>query len=100
MEKSEEYYERNLRKKYSLCRALPFHRLRKSTNSLFTLNKSLKWRGLPLSGPYGTARMVKMAPFITVAYTLLTQFERDAATRPMIGQTVETIKEVRARLGM
>jgi hypothetical protein len=31
---------------------------------------------------------------------LLTQFERDAAARPMIGQTVETIKQVRARLGM
>jgi hypothetical protein len=31
---------------------------------------------------------------------LLTQFERDAAARPMIGQTLETIKQVRARLGM
>ncbi len=31
---------------------------------------------------------------------LLTQFERDAAARPMIGQNVETIKEIRSRLGM
>jgi hypothetical protein len=31
---------------------------------------------------------------------LLTQFERDATTRPMLGQTVETIRSVRARLGM
>lgn len=31
---------------------------------------------------------------------LLTQFERDAAARPMVGQTVETIKEIRARLGL
>lgn len=31
---------------------------------------------------------------------LLTQFERNAAAHPMIGQTVEIIKEVRARLGM
>jgi hypothetical protein len=31
---------------------------------------------------------------------LLTQFERDATARPMLGQTVETIRSVRARLGL
>jgi hypothetical protein len=31
---------------------------------------------------------------------LLTQFERDATTRPMLGQTAETIRSVRARLGL
>lgn len=31
---------------------------------------------------------------------LLTQFERDIAARPMVGQTLETIKEVRKKLGI
>lgn len=31
---------------------------------------------------------------------LLSQFERDAATRPMVGPTAETIKAVRAKLGL
>ena len=31
---------------------------------------------------------------------LLTQLERDAEARPMIGQTAQTIRDVRARLGM
>lgn len=31
---------------------------------------------------------------------LLTQFERDAEQNPMVGQTVDTIKEIRVKLGM
>lgn len=55
---------------------------------------------IPALGGLKPADAVKTKDGREMLDALLTQFERDAATRPMVGQTVETIKEVRARLGM
>lgn len=55
---------------------------------------------IPALGGLKPVEAVKTKDGHEMLDSLLTQFERDSVARPMVGQTVETIKSIRARLGM